>query len=309
MKRVSQDKTIEQVYQEFQTHNRIKNLASHTIEYYQLALKHLSDYLHQIKIDKISQITKDTTENYILWLENRCSNAATINNYLRAAKAFIYYAIGQGYTQPFKISLIKEDKAIQIYTDDEIQKLIKKPDLRHCYFGEYRNWVLCIYLLETGNRLQSIINIKISDVHLEERYIILRKTKNRHQQIVPITQALLSVLPDYISTWGLKNDSYLFPSANGGQLSENAIKQAMAHYNKSRGVNQTGIHKFRHTFGALFIKNGGGAFQLQRLMGHSDIATTQKYVHFFGNDLQKEAEKYSIVGRMKSSHTHIKRHN
>lgn len=309
MKRVSKKvKTIPEIYEEFQQHNKVKNLSEHTITYYYWNLKHLFDYLTEKKIAVIAEINSEVFDDYILWLKERYSNAITINTYLRSARVFLYYSMSKDYLPSFKIHMIKaEDKVIQTYSDAEIAKLIKKPDLKKCSFVEYRNWILCIYFLETGNRLQSVINIKVSDVDFEQRYVILRQTKNRHQQFVPLTQALLDVLPDYIGVWGLEQDSYLFPNVEGNQLSEDAIKASMSHYNRIRGVTISGIHRFRHTFAASFIRNGGGAFQLQQLLAHSDISTTQRYVHFFGNYLQDEVEKYSIVGRLKPSRKHITR--
>lgn len=302
MKRVSaKQKTIPEIYEEFQQHNKVKNLSEHTITYYYWNLKHLFDFLNEKEITSITDITSEVFDAYVLWLRGKYENAITINTYLRSARVFLYFCMNnKGYLPSYKIHMIKaEDKVVKIYSDTEIAKLIRKPDLKKCSFVQYRDWVLCIYFLETGNRLQSVINILISDVHLDERYVVLRQTKNRHQQIVPLTQALMDILPDYIDVWGLEKDSYLFPNVEGNQLSEDAIKTTMARYNRLRGVTDTGCHRYRHTFGASFIRNGGGAFQLQQLMGHADITTTQKYVHLFGNDLAHEAEKYSIVGRMK----------
>lgn len=310
LKRVETFETIEGLFDKFQQHNQIKWLSSHTLEYYRDTIRHFFDFCHETGIVDLSAVNSNIFDDFILWMENKYQNHTTINCYIRAARAFLYFYMSQGLVEPFKIHAIKEEeKAIEIYSDTEIAKLIQKPNLKKYPFAQYRDWIMCIYFLETGNRLQSVINIKVSDVHFDENYIVLRWTKNKHQQIVPITRALATVLPDYISTWGLSPESYLFPNAEGQQLDENSLKNSMNAYNKSRGVTKTGIHRFRHTFAAKFIQNGGGAFQLQRLMGHRSIATTQKYVHLFATDLAKAAEDYSICGNIQSNHKRLQRNN
>ncbi|MDZ5252084.1 hypothetical protein [Clostridium sp. LIBA-8841] len=62
----------------------------------------------------------------------------------------------------FKITLPKVDRvAIETYTDDELRKLLEKPNLKKCTFSQYRNYCIVCMLLSTGIRLSSLINIKI----------------------------------------------------------------------------------------------------------------------------------------------------
>ena len=63
------------------------------------------------------------------------------------------------------IRFIKEVITVKYgYTDSELNLLLKKPNLKKCEFCEYRNWVITNYLLGTGNRLNTVINIRIEDV-------------------------------------------------------------------------------------------------------------------------------------------------
>lgn len=119
MKRVSRKtKTIPEIYEEFQQHNKVKNLSEHTITYYYWNLKHLFDYLTEKKIAVIAKINSEVFDDYILWLKERYSNAITINTYLRSARVFLYYSMSKDYLPSFKIHMIKaEDKVIQTYSE------------------------------------------------------------------------------------------------------------------------------------------------------------------------------------------------
>lgn len=154
------------------------------------------------------------------------------------------------------------------------------------------------YFIETGNRLHSVVNLKVSDVHISERNIIVRVTKNNEEIETPLTKTLISVLPQYIETWGLGEDSYLFPNFKGGQLNEDSAKKTIAEYNQKHGVPITSIHAFRHTFARNYIVTGGSSFKLQSLLGHKDITMTRHYVHLFGKDLSSDIDKHSILERI-----------
>lgn len=300
IKRVQKAKTVEETFTEFQKFNQIKNLSDQTIDYYFHHCKIFFNYLSEKCITDIQSITSDTIDDFILWQKDKYSNDITINTNMRATRAFLYYAMGKQYLPEFRIYLLKQpNKIMKTYSDEDIQKLLVKPDFKNCSFVEYRDWVMINYFIETGNRLHSVVNIKVGDVHLSERRVVIRITKNREEIETPLTKTLLTILPPYIETWGLQEEKYLFPAFNGNQLSENGAKQAIEIYNQKHGVSITSIHAFRHTFARNYIVTGGSAFKLQSLLGHKDLTMTRHYVHLFGEDLASDIDEHSIVERIK----------
>jgi integrase/recombinase XerD len=96
------------------------------------------------------------------------------------------------------------EKAIEIYSNNELVKLFKPPNLKKCRFSEYRNWVLVQYFAETGNRLNSVINIKVKDVDFESRRVTVRITKNSKVLYSPISSIMAKTINSYIYVWGLE---------------------------------------------------------------------------------------------------------
>ena len=93
---------------------------------------------------------------YILWLrENTEANDITINSYLRRKMAFLYYCIECN--------------------------LLHKPDVDYCSFSAYKTWVFENYLLGTGNRISTPLNVHIGNLNFEDGTITLCKIKNRKQ--------------------------------------------------------------------------------------------------------------------------------
>ncbi|SFN91458.1 tyrosine-type recombinase/integrase [Proteiniclasticum ruminis] len=145
-------------------------------------------------------------------------NQASINSYQRAVKALLYFAMEeeQGYIEYFRFKLPKEDCAVgSIYTESEIKKLLKKLNFKTCYDGEYKIWVVVNYMLETGNRLSTVRNIKVNNVYFEKNIIMLNHTKNRDAQFIPLTNPLSKLLKKYICDFGLKEEDFLFPTVMG----------------------------------------------------------------------------------------------
>jgi integrase/recombinase XerD len=172
------------------------------------------------------------------------------------------------YIEEFKIPSLKAEKKIkETYTDSELIILLKKPDIKKCNFVEYRNWVFINYLIGTGNRVSTAVSVKIGDIDFDSDTIILKKTKNRNQQIIPISNSLKIVLLDYFKYRKGSNEDYLFCTSTGKKLTPDCIKTSIYKYNRSRGVNKTSIHLFRHTFAKNWILNGRGYIQTAKTIG------------------------------------------
>lgn len=223
----------------------------------------------------------------------------TINTYLRAVRAILYYAMEQDYLPRFKLELIKAEKQIkETYTDDELARLLKKPDIKKCGFPEYRNWVFVNYLLATGNRLGTAINLRIKDINLADGIVLLTKTKNRQQQIIPLSKTMLRILQEYLNYRKGADDDFLFCNQFGKQFTKDGLKSTMLKYNLSRGVEKTSIHLFRHTFAKKWILSGGDIFRLQKLLGHSSLDVVKEYVNMFGADLKKQFDEFNPLESM-----------
>lgn len=293
MRLKTNQRTFDECFNEFQAYNKIKNLRPATIKFYEQNIVHFKRYVADLQMNTI---TEDNIYGFILHLQEHYDNATTINTYLRCTRAFLYYCMKHDYIQRFEIKLIKEDRQIkEVYSDDDIIKLLKKPDLKRCSFTQYRDWVIVQYLLETGNRLSSVTGIKVEDVDINASMVTLKNTKNRIQAYSPVGCTLLKVMVQYIHEWGLGPNDYLFPNIDREKLTSRALQKSLYKYNKAHGVNMTGIHRFRNTFARSYVVNGGGAFKLQRLLGHSDISMTQRYVNLFSKDLIEDFDKYSII--------------
>lgn len=121
-------------------------------------------------------------------------------------------------------------------------------------------------MLATGVRTESLSNVKVADVDLVESMLHVRHSKNKRQQIIPISQGLNRVLMEYLEYRNHQSqDDYLFPNQYGQKLRARAAELGIRKYGKGRGVNKCGLHRFRRTFASHWIMAGGDPFRLQKI--------------------------------------------
>lgn len=154
------------------------------------------------------------------------------------------------------------------------------------------------YFIATGNRVSTVVNVKIRDIDFTESLIKLNVVKNRKQQYIPMSSGLKQALKLYLSLWSYNYDDYLFPEYEGGQLSTRGAYDAVKKYNINRGVTKTSVHLFRHTFAKNYIVAGGDSTYLQRLLGHSTLTMTNHYLNLYSTDLQRNYDKFNPLDNL-----------
>lgn len=270
----SKNLSVESAYELFIRKCRVKNLSEATITSYNNKVIPFVEFCNG---GDISAVTVDTVDAFTDMLKKEHNvNDVSVVSYLRSVRAFLYYCMECNYMTSFKIHLPKCNKEIkEIYTDEQLEKLLKKPDTNTCSFTEYKTWVFENYLIATGNRLSTALNVQIRDLNFEDGIITLRKTKNRKQQIIPLSASLADVLQEYLVVRGGQPEDYLFCNNYGEQASNRTWQTLVYRYNVKRDVNVTSIHAFRHSFARLWILNHGDIMRLKTILGHSNIAVTR----------------------------------
>ncbi len=297
--------TMENVFHDFILSKRANGLSEKTILTYNQHFSAISKHL-QIK-RAIDQINKSALDEMIASMRDAELAPNSIRSYTRTLKSFFSWCNEENITM-LNIKLYKAEETIkETYTDEELNVLLQKPNMRKCNFAEYRNWVVINILVNNGCRAATIRNIQIRDVDLINRVIYLRHTKNKKAQVIPLCEILVSTLKEYMRIRSGNDEDFLFPNECGEQLTENGLRCSIAKYNKRRGVDKTSIHAFRHTFARKYLVDcGGNAFTLQRLLGHSTLDMTKHYCTIFDADIAKNYDQFSPLSQMKSNSTRIK---
>jgi len=205
----------------------------------------------------------------------------------------------KGYMDKFAIKLLKKERKIkETYTDDELERILKKPDLKKCRFVEYRKWVMANYFIATGNRLRTAINLQIGHLDFENSLIFMGKTKNGRQQLIPMSKSLSKILQEYLAYRKGEDSDFVFCDIRSRQLTRDGMSTIMQKFHNERDVSKTSIHAYRHTFAKKWILNGGDIFRLQKILGHSSVEMVKNYVEMFSNDLQQDFEVFNPLDNL-----------
>lgn len=228
----------------------------------------------------------------------------TVNSYLRGLRAFGNFCAEEGYIDDFDCPIKEVEPPVkQVYTDKELAKLMKKPKITE--FADFRMYCIIGLILNTGARSNTIINIRICDVELEEGFITFIKLKNHGVVRLALERKVRQDLREWIEYWrygkGAIETDYLFCNAYGEQMTRSTLSRAITEYNHSRGVEKTSIHLLRHTFAKKWITSGGDIITLARVLTHSELEMVKRYANLYGTDVKNEIEEHSAIAQMKKA--------
>ncbi len=289
--------TFKELCDKYLTNCRERNLREGTINHYK------QSYLKLFKFFApdmpISDLDEAAYKSYVLYLKSNIDNDVSINAYLRDFITTVHFAQREGYVADFKMQAIKVDrKPIETYDEDELTKLLRKPDIKKCKFTEYQAWVMTNFLFATAIRQRSLMHIKVKDIDFDNRVVYVNVTKNRKPLIVPINQTMANILNEFLKYRQHKgDDDFLFCNIFGQQLVKSTCYHMLYEYNKKRGVETTGIHRYRHTFAKQWILNGGNVVSLSKLLGHSSLDITQNYINMLVSDIGKQVDEINVLDK------------
>jgi len=297
-----QQKTVQDAINDFINTKKGKK-ANETIKYYEDRLNAFLLYLVEYEnTDDLNDITRTVINRYMNhkkkispYIKNQ-----TLNNNLRAIRAFVNYCAAEGYVRYFKIEMYPTTNTPKKpYTYEEQELLLTKPNLSKCSFTEYRNWVIICHFLASGNRSKTVRHIKIRHVELGKRRITLEVTKNNEVLYMPISDTYYPILRDYLKARNGQPDDYLFCTQYGKQFTDGGLRCIMRKYNIQHGVNTTSLHRYRNTFAEAWIMNDGNPKKLQYALGHKTQHMIDEYVSIYGKVLTDEFNDYTPLSKQR----------
>lgn len=292
---------------DFLDDREFKNLSKQTISGYRFTLEEFHDYCIQNEIVDVSDVTSSNIKSYLMHCQKeRKNNPTSINHKLGNLKTFFNYLekeveIFTSKNNPARRVLpIKTEIHIEVFTDQQIQQMLgyyRRLKYRDKSFFSYRDTAIIITLLGTGIRLGELINLKWADIDFQN-FTITVFGKKRQQSSIPVTAKLQKELAEYkifTSQHFSKIPEYVFTDANGQALTDNAVKNVFKRLAKIMNFKNVRLsaHTFRHSFAHRCLMSGMDIFTLQRLLRHSDISMTQKYLALWGTALREQNDKFN----------------
>ncbi len=248
-------------------------------------------YLSEIDITP-EQADERDIQGYVDRLQDMNRSPTTISRNLASVRCFYKFLIYKGLLDqnPAKgIKLSKAEKKLpQVLQGEEIEQLLSQPDItepKGC-----RDKAMLELLYATGIRASELINLDINDINLRSGVLYCRG--NKGVRSIPVYPSAVVAVSDYIYRMrGLiagADDGALFVNLNGGRLTRQGFWKIVKSYAVEAGImKEITPHTIRHSFALHLLENGASVKDIQTMMGHADISSTQVYVQLLDNHVRQ----------------------
>lgn len=262
-----------------------KNYSEYTVENYCSDIVQYLDYLTSEGIN-FKNIEYSDLRFYLMYLkEEKKENNSSIDRKLSALRGFYKFLATEKITDNNAFSLVtglkKEKKLPRYFEYNELEELFKVPDLRTA-LGQ-RDRLILEMLYATGLRVGELVSVKVSDIDLGSRVILVLGKGNKERRVTYgdyCEEALKLYLSDGYLKLNKTGSSYLFLNNNGDVITERGIRYVLDQIIKKTSLSKSiSPHVLRHSFATHLLNEGCDLLTVQRLLGHESISATQIYTH------------------------------
>ena len=261
-----------------------RGLSRNTVVAYKRDLVQFGSFLRK-KRRSFNKIDTILLLEFMSYLKQGLLSSSSILRKMASLKAFFRFLMQEDIilVNPIKTILFprKEMRLPSFLTYEEVDALLSTPDIQSALGA--RDKAILETLYATGIRVSETIELKLSDVNLSAGFIRVFG-KGEKERIVPIGKIASSFLEKYVNEIRPKLANYettkLFLNWRGGSLSRQSIWKMIKRYAILVGIRKkTSPHTLRHSFATHLLNRDVDLRALQKMLGHSDISTTQIYTH------------------------------
>ena len=280
---------------------KIRCCSVHTVDSYRRSIGMYCEFLkaqHRIKFANVSwdHFARDSVIKYLQWLRQRPCRVATCNLRLSALKAFLRYCADEDvslysvFQEVKDIPFLKMARTpVDYLSKTALMAVFAQPDMRTV--KGRRNRMIMILLYDTGVRVQELVDLRITDFHLDAATPFVVVTgKGRKTRSVPLMNKTVAHLKEYMRQFhvdsGGGDEVPLFYSLRAGRphvLSTDAIRVMLNHYGQSARTGCAEVpprvhpHLFRHSRAMHLYQAGMPLPYVAEFLGHASVTTTEIY--------------------------------
>lgn len=301
---------LTQAIEKFQAY--IGGKSPNTIKTYTTALNHFTRFKHNIQIDNLAT---DDIPAFLSWLRDRGLAESTINNYTTAITRFYRWLMWRKLNKFEAEDYIRlqeelgelrggsQRKLPQLPTETVVLETIKAAyvadnDDQRLHLMHLRNAAMLGFLESTGCRIGEVANAKRTDLIHDDRAIKVTGKGNK-SRIVYFSDAAWDVIHKYLAARDKvghrplgeepllsRHDKTAWGREECLSISTNSLRNALTLICRSAGVKHYTPHKLRHRKATDILRATKSIEVTRKVLGHSNIATTQIYSHLTDDDVR-----------------------
>lgn len=266
---------VDERFRKLTTEMKLRGFSPQTVKMYLFYNQKLVDHIKKEPED----ITEDDIKDFLAYKFSDDSVSSATIALIKAALKFFYTDIlGKNISQ---IKTPKRSKKLPVVlSQTEIKNLIDMTE-------NFKHRLIIELLYSTGLRLSECINLKYSDLDLNENIGWVRMGKGSKDRIFIISDTFKKDLLDYKEKNSSNGKGYIF-LVNGKKMTYRGIQHAIKVSAARAGIEKpVHVHTLRHSFATHLLENGVDIRKIQKLLGHSNLQTTQIYTQVSSEEIKK----------------------
>ncbi len=275
-----------------------RGASSNTLESYMRDIGQFVKYLITIGASSVTDVDKSVIEGYMEYCKNCNRSNATITRIIASLRSYYSYLLSLNLVKVNPAGGVKtvksEKKLPEILTQEETDLLLSQPDINDS--KGCRDKAMFELLYATGIRVSELIGLNLEDINLDVG--IIRCVSNKSERIIPLYDSAIKTVELYIKRVRAyivfeDDESALFVNMNGQRLTRQGFWKIIKQYAKQAGIKKDITpHTLRHSFATHLLENGAQLKDIQQMLGHSDISSTQVYAQIMKNKFSSVYNKF-----------------
>lgn len=270
-----------------------RNLSPNTIEAYRNDLAHLEAFMMRNNL-KLENVTLEQLHTFAASLHEYGITPRSQARVLSGVRSFFRFLVLDGVVESDPTELLEWPSLPEhlpvVLTLEEIDRIEDSIDLSKAEGA--RNRAIIEVLFSCGLRVSELVKMKLSDLYLEDRVLLVRGKGNK-ERLVPVSNKAISDLKRWFFDRNLMKikpgeDDYVFLNRRGAHLTRTMILIMVKRQAEEAGIKKTiSPHTFRHSFATALLQGGADLRSIQTMLGHEKIDTTLVYTHISNEQLRK----------------------
>ena len=270
-----------------------RNLSPNTIEAYRNDLAHLEAFMMRNDL-KLENVTLEQLHTFAASLHEYGITPRSQARVLSGVRSFFRFLVLDGVVESDPTELLEWPSLPEhlpvVLTLEEIDRIEGSIDLSKAEGA--RNRAIIEVLFSCGLRVSELVNMKLSDLYLEDRVLLVRGKGNK-ERLVPVSNKAIADLKRWFFDRNLMKikpgeDDYVFLNRRGAHLTRTMILIMVKRQAEEAGIKKTiSPHTFRHSFATALLQGGADLRSIQAMLGHEKIDTTLVYTHISNEQLRK----------------------
>ena len=274
-----------------------KALSENTIVSYCRDVRQFSEWLERDRTMQLKNASKEDISSYLRYLQGLGKSPSTVSRCAASLKRFYAYLMDKGITQnnpATGISLEKHGRKLpSILTNHEVDTFLSQPDLTDP--KGIRDKAMLELLYASGIRVSELIGLNLEDVNLSVGFLVCRSADK--ERVIPLYKVAVKSIQEYLQNvrpilTADNGENALFVNVNGSRMSRQGFWKIVKSYQSKAGIKkEITPHTLRHSFAAHLLENGADIRDIQEMLGHADISTTQIYTKVIRSHLKEIYDK------------------